>query len=103
MLGQMHPPPWNPNHRLLDWPDCSLDLACSCGSSVMYPCKLLASRHGNRTFAEVLPRLKCKRCHIVPPEIFLVGGYHRQFGSGGPSPDWSLPLVRPAPGTLLET
>src|SRR3954463_3499560 len=29
----MHPPPFNPNHRLSDWPDCVLELRCRCGRS----------------------------------------------------------------------
>ena len=89
----MHPPTWNQNHRLLDWPGCSLDLACAvCGSSTMYPCRLLAQRHGDHTFAAVLPRLKCKKCKKHPQEIYLVAGHHRKLGSGGPGADWSLPL-----------
>ncbi len=88
----MHPPPWNQNHRFLDWPECCLDLRCACGWSVSYACKLIASRHGNRTFAQVLPRLKCSRCHKSPADIHLVASHHRTLGNGGPEPDWSLPL-----------
>lgn len=89
----MHPPPWNQNHRLMDWPGCSIELRCpGCTATCMYPCKLLASQHGNRTFVDVLPRLVCKRCRLHPAEIYLVAGHHRNFGSGGPGPDWSLPL-----------
>ena len=88
----MHPPQWNQNHRLLDWPDCTLDLACaSCGCSSQPSCKLLAGRHGNRTFAEVLPRLKCAKCRRPPVEVYLVAGHHRKL-MPGPDPDWSLPL-----------
>ena len=89
----MHPPVWNQSHRLLDWSGCSLDLACSCGSSVMYPCKLLAQRHGNRTFVDVVPRLVCKQCRKRPSIVYLVAGFHRTIGHGGPQPDWSLPLT----------
>jgi hypothetical protein len=24
--------------------------------------------------------------------MYLVAGHHRTFGSGGPDPDWSLPI-----------
>jgi hypothetical protein len=90
--GGMHPPRWYPQHRLMDWPDCNLDLQCSCGAgTTTYPCKLLASRHGNRTFADVLPRLRCKRCGQAPREIYLVAGFQREIAPG-PDPDWSLPL-----------
>ncbi len=88
----LHVPQWNRNHRLLDWPGCSIELRCGCGLSSMYPCKLMASRHGNRTFADALPRLRCKQCKESPAELYLVAGHHRTFGSGGPGPDWSLPL-----------
>jgi hypothetical protein len=89
----MHPPSWNQNHRLMDWPDCCLDLHCACGYAVVYACKLLATNHGNRTFADIVPRLRCQRCGNPPPAVYLVAGFHRTFGAGGPPPDWSLPLV----------
>lgn len=92
--GIKHPPHWNQNDRLLEWPECILDLSCaSCRSSCGYPCKLLAQRHGNRTFVDVVPRLRCKQCGKPPHEVYLVAGHHRTFRSGGPPPDWSLPLV----------
>ena len=80
------PPAWNQNQRLLEWPECTLDLSCTCGFSSGYPCKLLAARHGNRTFADLLPRLKCRVCRSAPAEIFLVAGHQRQLRPG-PNPD----------------
>ncbi len=43
----------------------------------MYACKLLASKYRNRTFVDVLPRLKCRRCRLALSEIYLVAGHHR--------------------------
>ena len=88
----MHPPRWYQGHYLLDWPDCWIEVRCRCGSSISYPCKLMASKHGNRQFQDVLPRLKCKKCRSAPEETYLVAGHHRTFGSGGPEPDWSVPI-----------
>ena len=87
-----HPPTWRRGQRLLEWPDCCIEVRCGCGSASMTPCKLMALQHGNRTFAEVLGRLRCKRCRAAPKETYLVAGHHRTFGSGGPPPDWSLPI-----------
>ena len=87
-----HPPAWHQTQRLLEWPGCSIEARCGCGSSSSYPCKLMASRHGNGTFVDILQRLKCSRCKAPPAEMYLVAGHHRTFGSGGPDPDWSLPI-----------
>ena len=52
----MHPPPFRPDHRLSDWPDCSLALFCCTGTTV-YPLHLLANQYGDRTFEQLVPRL----------------------------------------------
>ena len=89
----MHPPPWNQNHRLLDWPDCWLELRCVCPHVSLYPCKLMAKHHGNRTFAEVLGRVTCSKCRRRPFSVYLCAGAHRTKGHGGPAPDWAIQLV----------
>jgi hypothetical protein len=87
-----HPPAWCQTQRLLEWPGCSIEARCGCGSSSSYPCKLMASRYGNGTFVDILQRLRCSRCKAAPNAMYLVAGHHRTFGSGGPDPDWSLPI-----------
>ena len=52
----------------------------------------MAERHGKRTFADVLSRLRCKQRKKSSAELYLVADHHRTFSSGGPPPDWSLPL-----------
>ncbi len=61
---------------------------------VVLPVRLLIEQHGDRTFAEVLARLKCKSCRQAPAPVYLVAGHQRTFCYGGP-PDWSLELVPP--------
>jgi hypothetical protein len=57
--GGLHPPAFQLSQRLLDWPNCRLELRCgSCRSVVLSPTKLIAQRHGNQTFSEVLGRIK---------------------------------------------
>ena len=56
----MHPPPFRRGQRLSDWPSCHLDVRCCIGAK-LYPLRLLATKHGERTFDEVLTRLRCER------------------------------------------
>ena len=86
----MHPPPFRPEHRLSDWPDCSLELCC-CKGTTVYPVRLLASQHGNPTFEQLLVRLRCKRCRGKPAPVYLCAG-NRQH-SGGAAADWAVELV----------
>lgn len=89
--GGMHPPAFRLSQRLLDWPNCRIEMRCgACGSTVLSPTKLLAERHGNQTFAEVLGRIKCRRCGIPPESVFLCAGNRTQHG--GPPPDWAIEL-----------
>jgi hypothetical protein len=89
----MHPPPFRLDHHLSDWPECRLELQC-CKGTMIFPVRLLAQRHGNRTFAGVLARLRCDRCGGRPAPVYLCAG-HRQHNWGG-APDWAIELV-PAP------
>jgi len=92
----LHPPAFRLNHRLSDWPDCSLELRCPCSPRVTVPAvKLLAMQHGNRTFRAVLAALRCSECRGRPAPVYLVAGQTRTF-MHGPPPSWSLELV-PAP------
>src|ERR1051326_4653958 len=86
----MHPPPFRPDHHLSDWPDCRLELWC-CKGTVGYPDKLLIQRNGDRTFAEVLNRLRCSACGGKPAPVYLCAG-HREHGNGAP-PYWAVELV----------
>ena len=89
----MHPPPFRRDHRLSDWPDCHLEVRC-CKGTTIYPLRLLAERHGNRTFADLLARLRCSRCGGRPAPIYLCAGQHRAGdGTIGITPDWAIELV----------
>jgi hypothetical protein len=89
----MHPPPFRISQRLLDWPDCWIELRCICPNVSVYPCKLMAKRHGNRTFGDVIGRVKCGKCSRRPFSIYLCASAHRIKANGGPSPDWSIQLL----------
>ena len=86
----MHPPPFRPDHRLSDWLDCSLEL-CRCKDTTVYPVRLLVAQHGNRTFEQVLSRLRCQRCGKKPAPVYLCAGSRRH--SGGAAADWAIELV----------
>ena len=88
----MHPPAFHPDHKLLDWPDCRLELRCSCGITVFYPTQILATRHGNRPFRHILQRAKCSRCGSRPVAAWLCAGERRERGRGGGEPDWAIEL-----------
>jgi hypothetical protein len=88
----MHPPTFRLQHRLLDWPECFLEVSC-CKGRTLYPIKLLADRRGNPTFEEVLARLRCSTCGCNPRgPVYLCAGHAREFNSGGP-PDWSIQIL----------
>jgi hypothetical protein len=55
--------------------------------------RLLAKKYGNRTFAEILPRLRCEQCERppAPAPVYLCAG-HRVLCFGAP-PDWAIELV----------
>jgi hypothetical protein len=89
----MHPPPFDPNHRLLDWPKCKIEFHCSCGMIAFYPTALLAHRHGNRTFRQILKRAKCSRYQSRPVAAWLCAGEKRTPEFGGGDPDWAIELV----------
>ena len=92
--GGMHPPPFHPDHKLLNWPGCNLELRCRCGTSSNSATWRLAEKHGNRTFREVLAKVKCSRCGAPPVAAYLLAGFHRTHCSGAP-PDWAIELIPP--------
>lgn len=85
MVCGMYSPTFRLNHRLSDWPDCHLELRCQpCRDRSTVPAvKLLMSRLGNPTFAELLPRLRCQQCRAKPAPVYLVAGHNRAFCHGG--------------------
>ena len=94
--GGLHPPTFRVSHRLLDWPNCRLEMRCgSCRNVVLSPTKLIAERHGNRMFSDVLGRIKCQRCGSPPESVFLCAGLRTR--NGGAPADWSIELVAPLP------
>ena len=89
-LLAMHPPPFLAAHRLSDWPNCRLELHCCKGVTVS-PVRVIASNSGDRSFAEVLTRLRCSRCGKPPAPVYLCAG-HREASGGAPA-DWAIELV----------
>jgi hypothetical protein len=61
------------------------------------PTRFLAQQYGNRTFAEVLPRLRCRKCFQKPAPVYLCEG-QRTTGKGGQGAGWAIELV-PEPGS----
>jgi hypothetical protein len=90
----MHPPPFNPNHRLSDWPDCILELRCRCGRSSAPAVRLLRERLGDPTFAALLPRLRCSGCGLPPGHVYLCAGHHRETHGGPEVRDWAVLVLK---------
>ena len=94
----MHPPSFDPDHRLSDWPACCLELRCPCSPRLtILPIRLLIERHGDRPFRGVLARLQCSACKGRPAPVYLVAGHNRTFMYGPPA-EWSVELV-PVPSS----
>jgi hypothetical protein len=72
VLG-MHPPPFRVSHHLSDWPDCRLELNY-CRGQVIFPVRLLMTRHGDPSFQTLLRRLRCERCKRPPAPVYLCAG-----------------------------
>ena len=86
----MHPPPFLLAHRLSDWLECDLELHF-CKGVTLHSVRMIAKNSGNRTFAEVLARLRCTGCGKTPAPVYLCA-CHRE-ASGGAPPDWAIDLV----------
>jgi hypothetical protein len=94
MLAAMHPPDFNPNHRLSDWPACFLEATCpACGKVTIVPVRMLRG-DGDAPLLAIARRLRCSPCKV--PAVYLLAGRTRRF-LGGPSADWALELVPGAP------
>ena len=93
----MHPPAFDLDHTLADWPACCLEVRCPCSPHmIQLAARTLTERHGNRRFRDILGALRCSKCRGKPGPVYLVAGFHRTFARG-PGADWALELV-PAPG-----
>lgn len=89
----MHTPPFSPNDRLSDWPECRVEARCpACRHAAFIPTRMIRASHGDRTFREVLKLLRCGLCKAKPAPIFLLAGHTREHCYGGP-PDWAIELV----------
>jgi hypothetical protein len=69
-------------HRLSDWLDCRLELHCCRGQSVC-PVRLMLRDHGDRTFAEVPAKLRCRQYGKPPAPVYLCA-HHREHTMGAP-------------------
>jgi hypothetical protein len=91
----MHPPRFLYSHRLSDWQECCLQMHCRlCEQrSAVMQVKGLMRWYGNRTFAEILSRLRCQFCRRRPSAVFLKT--IRSADSNAAQGDqWTLDLVR---------
>ncbi len=92
----MHPPPFNPDHLLSDWPDCRLEVRCpKCRHTAFIPIAIIRAQHGDRSFRRVLAALRCGQCEAVPAPVYLLAGETRVHCYGGP-PGWAIELVKSA-------
>jgi hypothetical protein len=92
---RVHPPPFRYDHKLSDWPDCWLEMRCrKCnGRSAVTPMKLLIRKHGDRTFLDLIPRLRCSQCRSAAAPVYLCASPQRTGGYGGPGTDWAIEIV----------
>jgi len=90
----MHPPRFLRTHLLSQWPECSLEIGCRrCETRTMtIAVKGLMRWYGNRSFADILDRLRCKYCRRRPTTVRL----HAMRGNDAVSDaltSWSLQIV----------
>ena len=94
-VSSMHPPRFLQSHMLSDWPECFLEIRCRwCEQrSMTIAVKGLMRWYGNKTFAEILSRLRCKFCRRRPSAVFL-----STMRPGDPAAtqrgQWTIVLVR---------
>jgi hypothetical protein len=72
-----------------------LEVRCRCGGTTLYPLRLLADQGQRaRTLADVVLRLRCKRCEQAPARVDLIeyAGEEGVVGYGG-RPAWRVMLV----------
>jgi hypothetical protein len=59
------------------------------------PVRLLLRKHGDRTFNELLQRLRCEKCGSHPAPIYLCASHFRRGSSLSKTADWAVELVGP--------
>jgi hypothetical protein len=93
-VTSMHPPPFLVSHMLSAWAECSLEIYCErCERRRMtIAVKGLTSWYGNRTFAEVLSRLRCKYCRRSPAAVYLYAS-QAIAADEEPAAHWTLEII----------
>jgi hypothetical protein len=61
-------PAYRHSHYLSDWPNRGVEVIC-CKGTTMIPVKMLLRDHGDRTFQDLLARLRCSRCRGWPKRV----------------------------------
>ncbi len=91
----MHCDQFSTTQRLSDWPECRIEVRCTCSPRVVVlPVKYLIERSGDRTFTALTRAVRCKACGGKPAPVYLVAGQNRIFNYGAP-PAWSVELIPP--------
>ena len=81
--------------RLSDLTGYWLEIRCGrrCGSSVFYPCKLMAKERGGALrVRDMIERLRCKQCRGTPAHV-LITGDPTGGTQGGNQEAWKVALV----------
>jgi len=71
---------------------CWLYIQC-CKGVVIYPVRLMASRHGDRSLSDALDRLRCLACGGALSSVWLCETPNCEPCGDAP-PGWSVELVR---------
>jgi hypothetical protein len=90
----MHPRCFSFEQTLSDWPACILELTC-CKGTILMPVRLLLRKHGDRTFNDLLQRLRCEKSGRHPAPIYLCASHFRRGSSLGATADWAVELIGP--------
>jgi hypothetical protein len=90
----MHPPTFLLSHKLSTWPECFLEIRCErCEQRrLTIAVKGLMRWYGDRTFREIISRLRCKYCRRRPAVIHLQA-FQKIVADGDPAVTWSLEIV----------
>jgi len=92
----MHPPQFSTSQKLSDWPECRLEVRCTCSEwSVLYPVRMLIEQHGDQTFDDLLLKLRCSKCRRRSGSVHLIAGQARRVEPGR-LPSWSVELTTPS-------
>jgi hypothetical protein len=59
------------------------------------PVRLLLRRHGDRSFNDLLQKLRCEKCGSHPAPVYLCASHFRRGNSLGAMADWSVEFVSP--------